>query len=130
MALIAGYGGAVTLNFQSSSAVAFPVRNIAINFERSSIDTTQLSDFREKRAPGRVRRTATFDMMAQDSTTDSALRLHMFPTTLAEAVGRSVALSFTDQGAISYTITGHLTSASRSDDGTGPGMWSLTLEEA
>jgi len=130
MALIAGYGGAVTLNFQSSSAVTFPVRNIAINFERSSIDTTQLSDFREKRAPGRVRRTATFDMMAQDSSTDNALRLHMVPTSLAEAVNRSVALSFTDQGSIAYTITGHLTSASRSDDGTGPGMWSLTLEEA
>jgi len=130
MALIAGYGGAVTLNFQSSSAVTFPVRNIAINFERSSIDTTQLSDFREKRAPGRVRRTVTFDMMAQDSTTDDALRLHMFPTTLIEATGRSVALSFQDQGTKTYAITGHLTSASRSDDGTGPGMWSLTLEEA
>jgi hypothetical protein len=130
MALIAGYGGTVTLNFQSSSAVTFPVRNIAINFERSSIDTTQLSDFREKRSPGRVRRTVTFDMMAQNSSSDDALRLHMFPTTLAEAVGRSVQLLFTDQGAIAYTITGHLTSASRSDDGTGPGMWSLTLEEA
>ena len=69
-------------------------------------------------------------MMAQDSTTDNALRLHMFPTTLAEATARSVALAFTDQGSIAYTITGHLTSASRSDDGTGPGMWSLTLEEA
>jgi len=130
MALISGYGGTVTLNFQSGTAAAFPVRNIAINFERSSIDMTQLSDFREKRAPGRVRRTATFDMMAQDSTTDDALRLHMFPTTLAEAVGRSVVLVFTDQGSKAYTITGHLTSASRSDDGTGPGMWSLTLEEA
>jgi len=130
MAVIAGYGGTVTLNFQSGTAAAFPVRNIAINFERSSIDMTQLSDFREKRAPGRVRRTATFDMMAQNSTTDDALRLHMFPTTLAEAVGRSVVLVFTDQGSKAYTITGHLTSASRSDDGTGPGMWSLTLEEA
>jgi hypothetical protein len=130
MALIAGYGGSVTLNFQGGTAAAFPVRNIAINFERSSIDTTQLSDFREKRAPGRVRRTATFDMMAQDSTTDDALRLHMFPTTLVEAVGRSVVLVFTDQGSKAYTITGHLTSASRSDDGTGPGMWSLTMEEA
>jgi hypothetical protein len=130
MALIAGYGGTVTLNFQTSSAILFPVRNISINFERASIDTTQLSDFREKRSPGRVRRTATFDMMAQDSTTDNALRLHMVPSTLAEAVGRSVALAFLDQGQISYNITGHLTSASRSDDGTGPGMWSLTLEEA
>jgi hypothetical protein len=69
-------------------------------------------------------------MMAQDSSTDDALRLHMFPTTLIEATGRSVALSFQDQGNKTYAITGHLTSASRSDDGTGPGMWSLTLEEA
>jgi hypothetical protein len=130
MALIAGYGGSVTLNFQSSSAITFPVRNISINYERASIDTTQLSDYREKRGPGRIRRTATFDMMAQDSSTDNALRLHMYPTTLAEAVGRSVVLSFTDQGSISYSMTGHLTSAARSDDGTGPAMWSLTLEES
>jgi hypothetical protein len=130
MAIIAGYGGTVTLNFQSSTAVTFPVRNVQISFERASIDITQLSDFREKRAPGRIRRTATFDMMAQDSTTDNALRTHLYPANLADAVNRSVALAFTDQGSIAYTITGHLTSASRQDDGTGPGMWSLTLEEA
>ena len=130
MAIIAGYGGTVTLNFQSSTAVTFPVRNVQISFERASIDITQLSDFREKRAPGRIRRTATFDMMAQDSTTDNALRTHLYPANLADAGDRSGALAFPDQGSISYTITGHLTSASRQDDGTGPGMWSLTLEEA
>ena len=54
----------------------------------------------------------------------------MKPVSLATAVAVSVALSFTDQGAIAYTMTGHLTSATRTDDGTGPGMWSLTLEEA
>jgi hypothetical protein len=94
------------------------------------LDVTQLSDFREKRAPGRFRRSASFDMMAQDSTTDDALRAHLFPTTLANTVNRTLTLVFTDQGNIAYTITGHLVSASRSDDGTGPAMWSLSLDEA
>ena len=68
--------------------------------------------------------------MASDSTTDNVIRTHMNPTTLGAATIVSVALSFTDQGSIAYTMTGHLTSATRTDDGTGPGMWSLTLEEA
>lgn len=130
MAIIAGYGGTVSMNIDSGGAVTFPVRNIAVSYERASLDVTQLSDFREKRAPGRIRRSVTFDMMAQDSTTDNALRAHLFPTTLANAVNRSVALTFTDQGSIAYTITGHLVSAQRSDDGTGPAMWSLSMDEA
>jgi hypothetical protein len=130
MALIAGYGGTFTLNFQSSTAVSFPAKNITISSSRSSLDVTTIADYQEKRAPGRFSRTATFDIMASDSTTDNALRLHMKPVSLATAVAVSVALSFTDQGAIAYTMTGHLTSATRTDDGTGPGMWSLTLEEA
>lgn len=130
MAIIAGYGGTVSMNIQGGGAVTRPVRNIAVSFERSSLDVTQLSDFREKRAPGRIRRTATFDMMAQDSTTDDALRTHLYPTTLADAVNRSMVLTWTDQGSIAYTMTGHLVSAQRSDDGTGPAMWSLSLEEA
>lgn len=130
MAIIAGYGGTVTMNIDGGGVVTFPVRNIAVSYERASLDVTQLSDFREKRAPGRVRRSASFDMMAQDSTTDNALRTHLFPTTLATAVNRTVTLVFTDQGSISYTITGHLVSAQRSDDGTGPAMWSLSMDEA
>lgn len=130
MAIIAGYGGQFTLNFQSSTAVTFPAKNITISFSRSSLDITTIADYQEKRAPGRVSRTATFDIMAQDTTTDNALRLHMKPVSLITAVAVSVALSFTDQGGIAYTMTGHLTSATRTDDGTGPGMWSLTLEEA
>lgn len=130
MALIAGFGGTLTLNFNGAGAVTVPVRNVTISYERSTLDVTQLSDYIEKRKPGRVRRTATFDMMASDASTDNVIREHMYPTTLANALNRSVALSYTDSGSIAYTITGHLTSASRSDDGTGPGMWSLSLEEA
>jgi hypothetical protein len=130
MATIVGFGGTVTMNIDSGGVVTRPVRNITVSFERASLDVTQLSDFREKRAPGRFRRSASFDMMAQDSTTDDALRAHLFPTTLANTVNRTLTLVFTDQGNIAYTITGHLVSASRSDDGTGPAMWSLSLDEA
>ncbi len=130
MATIIGFGGTVTLNFNAGGATTFPVRNISVSFERDSLDVTQLSDFRMKRAPGRFRRTATFEMMAQDSSTDDALRLHLYPTTLAETVNRSVVLAFTDQGSIAYTFTGHLTGASRTDDGSGPGVWSLSMDEA
>lgn len=130
MATIIGFGGTVTLNFNGGGASTFPVRNIAVSFERDSLDVTQLSDFRMKRTPGRFRRTATFEMMAQDSSSDNALRTHLYPTTLADTVNRSVVLTFTDQGGIAYTLTGHIISASRSDDGTGPGTWSLSMDEA
>lgn len=130
MATISGYGGTLTLNFNGGGAVTVPVRNVTIAYERASLDFTALSDFVEKRKPGRVRRTATFDMMASDGSTDNVVRDHMYPTTLANALNRSVVLAFTDSGSVSYTITGHLTSASRSDDGTGPAMWSLSMEEA
>lgn len=130
MALIAGFGGSLTLNFNAAGAITVPVRNITISYERSTLDVTQLSDYIEKRKPGRARRTVTFDMMASDGTTDNVIREHMYPTTLANALNRSVALSYTDSGTQAYTITGHLTSATRSDDGTGPAMWSLAMEEA
>ena len=130
MATIIGFGGTGTLNFNGGGAVTFPVRNVSVSFERASLDVTTISDFREKRAPGRIRRTATFEMLAQDSTTDNNLRTHIYPTSLADAVNRSVVLTYTDQGSIAYTITGHITSASRTDDGTGPGIWSLSLDEA
>jgi hypothetical protein len=130
MGYIAGYGGAVTLNFQSGSAVTYPVRNIQLQIERASLDVTLVSDWREKRRPGRVRRTATFDMLAQDGSADDPLREHIYPTTLANAVDRSVVLAFSDQAAKAYTLTGHIVSASRTDDGSGAVVWSLTLEES
>lgn len=130
MALILGYGGSVSLNFQSAGAVTFPARNVSVSYERSSIDTTQLSDYREKRAPGRWRRTATFDMIAQDGNADDAVRSHMTPSTVGDTQNRTVVLSWTDAGSKVYTMTGHITSAARSDDGSGPATWSITLEEA
>jgi len=130
MALISGYGGTVNLAFQGGANAVFPIKNISVQYERASIDITQLSDFREKRAPGRVRRTVTFDMMAQDSTTDDALRTHLYPANLADAVNRTIAVTFEDQAGIDYVITGHIVSASRSDDGTQAGMWNISVEEA
>lgn len=130
MATISGYGGTLKLNFNAAGQITVPVRNVTIAYERASLDFTTLSDFVEKRRPGRVRRTATFDMMASDGATDNVVRDHMYPATLANALNRSVQLEFLDSGNVTYTITGHLTSASRSDDGTGPAMWSLSMEEA
>jgi hypothetical protein len=129
MAITPGYGGALTLNFQSSSATTYFAKNVTFSHSRSSLDSTSLADFAEKRMPGRIQRSATFDCMA-DSTLDVAIRAHMNPTTVADAQNRSVAFSYTDKGGLVYTITGHLTSATRTDDGSGPGMWSMTLEEA
>ena len=129
MAITPGYGGALTLNFQSSTAVSYAAKNVTFSHSRTSLDSTSLSDFQEKRMPGRIQRSATFDCMA-DSTLDAAIRAHMNPANIADAQNRSVAFSYTDKGALVYTITGHITSATRTDDGSGPGMWSMTLEEA
>lgn len=131
MAYIMGYGGTVSLNFNGGGAInGVPVRNVQLQVERASLDVTLVSDFREKRLPGRVRRTASFDLLAQDLTSDDALREHIYPTSLANAVNRSVVLTFVDQGSKTYTITGHITSASRTDDGTGATVWSLTMDES
>ena len=129
MAITPGYGGALTLNFQSSSAATYFAKNVTFSHSRSSLDSTSLADFAEKRMPGRIQRSVTFDCMA-DSGLDVAIRAHMNPTSIADAQNRTVAFSYTDKGSIAYTITGHLTSATRTDDGSGPGMWSMTLEEA
>ena len=129
MAITPGYGGALTLNFQSSSAITYFAKNVTFSNSRSSLDSTSLADFVEKRMPGRIQRSATFDCMA-DSALDVAIRAHMDPASIADAQNRSVAFSYTDKGSVVYTITGHITSATRTDDGSGPGMWSMTLEEA
>jgi len=129
MAITPGYGGALTLNFQSSTAATYFAKNVTFSHSRSSLDSTSLADFAEKRMPGRIQRSVTFDCMA-DSALDVAIRAHMNPASIADAQNRSVAFSYTDKGGVIYAITGHLTSATRTDDGSGPGMWSLTLEEA
>ena len=128
MAITPGYGGTFTLNFQAGTAANYPAKNVTFSHSRSSVDVTALTDFQEKRLPGRIQRSATFDCMA-DSTLDVAIRAHMNPATVTEAQNRSVAFSYTDKGSIAYTLTGHITSATRTDDGSGPGMWSITVEE-
>jgi hypothetical protein len=74
--------------------------------------------------------TFTYTLVSGTGSTDNALRTHLYPTTLADAVNRSVVVTFTDQGSIAYAITGHIVSASRSDDGTQAGMWNVSVEEA
>jgi len=130
MAITPGYGGTFKLKFQAATVgVEYYAKNVTISHSRSSLDATSLGDFVEKRLPGRIQRSATFDCMA-DGTLDVAIRTHMNPTTVAEAQAVTVTLTYLDLGTLTYTIIGHLTSATRTDDGSGPGMWSMTLEEA
>ena len=130
MAITPGYGGTFTLKFDAAIAqVTYLAKNVSISHSRTSLDSTSLGDFKEKRMPGRIQRSATFDCIS-DGTLDVAIRTHMNPTTVAEAQAITVTLVYTDKGTLAYTIIGHLTSATRTDDGSGPGMWSMTLEEA
>ena len=129
MAITPGYGGALTLTLDGSANATYLAKNVTFSHSRTSLDSTSLSDFREKRMPGRIQRSATFDCMA-DSALDVAIRTHMNPTTVALAQGVSCTFSYTDKGSLAYSLVGHMTSATRTDDGSGPGMWSITVEEA
>jgi len=127
MALIAGYGG--SLSFGGTSTVA--CRSVTINQERASLDVTQLGDFIEKRAAGRARQSGSLTLYRQDGTVDNALRGHVLPTTLANAVTTTASLTFTytDQGSQAYGAWNILiTSATLTDDGTGAAMWEITWE--
>lgn len=127
MALIPGYGG--TLSFGGTSTAA--CRSITINQERTALDVTQIGDWIEKRAAGRARQTGSMTLYRQDGAVDSALRSHILPTTLANAVTTNASLSFTytDQGTIGYGAWNiMITSATLTDDGTGAAMWELTFE--
>jgi hypothetical protein len=126
MALIAGYGGTVT--FSGTSAVA--CRSVTMNFERDSLDVTQIGDYRMKRAAGRVRRSGSLTLYRQTEAVDDALRTHVNPGSLANATGASLNFAYTDQGSKAYTsIAIQVTSAVISDDGTGAGTWEITWEE-
>jgi len=125
MALIAGYGGTVSFSGQSSTKA----KSITINMERDSLDVTQIGDWITKRAPGRVRRSGSLSLY-RDTATDTALRTHMFPTTLVAAATATLTLAYTDQGSVAYaSMNVQITSATISDDGTGAAMWELTWEE-
>lgn len=130
MAYVFGYGGTVTLEFNAGGKTTFPVRNIQISMERASLDVTLVSDFREKRMPGRVRRTVSFDMIVEDGTANNAFREHTYPTSLANAQNRLVELAYTDESGFIYTVTGHIVSAGRTDDGSGIATWSCQMDEA
>lgn len=129
MALIAGYGG--TVAFSGTSAVA--CRSVTITQERASLDVTQLSDYIEKRAAGRARQSGSLTLYRQDSTVDNALRAHILPTSLTNAVTTTATLTFTytDQGSQAYGSWNIIiTSATLTDDGSGAATWELTFERA
>ena len=129
MALIAGYGG--TVAFSGTSAVA--CRSVTITQERASLDVTQLGDYIEKRAAGRARQSGSLTLYRQDGTVDNALRAHILPTSLTNAVTTTATLTFTytDQGSQAYGSWNIIiTSATLTDDGTGAATWELTFERA
>jgi hypothetical protein len=137
MALITGFGGTITF---SGVAGTVQVRSFTLNVERASFDATTLGDYREKRLPGRIRRSGTLTLLRQDGNTDDTLRTHLFPDTLAAAVtgaGATLTLKYADQGTkeINEWGTGvnpmsiHITSASINDNGTDLALWELSWEE-
>lgn len=126
MALIAGYGGTVTFGGQTTVSC----KSVTMNFERDSLDITQIGDYRQKRAPGRVRRSGSLTLYRNTSTVDDVLRTHINPSSLGDATGATLAFAYTDQGAIAYaSIQIQVTSAVISDDGTGAATWELTWEQ-
>lgn len=126
MALIPGYGG--VLSFSGQTTVS--CKSVSINFERASLDVTQIGDYREKRAPGRVRVSGTMTLYRNDAAVDNAIRSHMSPANLAAAVAVSLTLTYTDQGSIAYgSYNIQITSAGISDDGTGAAVWELAWEQ-
>jgi hypothetical protein len=126
MALIAGYGG--SLSFSGQTAVT--CRSVTVNLERASLDVTQIGDYVEKRAPGRIRRSGTMTLFRNDGAVDNAIRSHMNPANLAAATGATLTFSYTDQGSQAYgSYNIQITSASISDDGTGAAVWELTWEQ-
>jgi hypothetical protein len=126
MALIAGYGG--SLSFSGQTAVT--CKSVTVNLERASLDVTQIGDFVEKRAPGRIRRSGTMTLYRNDLAVDDQIRAHMNPANLAGATGATLTFSYTDAGSKTYgSYNIQITSASISDDGTGAAVWELTWEQ-
>lgn len=139
MALISGYGGAITFSgFTASSGITIQVKSFTLNIEKDSLEVTAISDWRKKYAPGRTRVSGSLTLFRQTSSADNNLRAHLMPTSLANSVNAVLTLSYTDQGTNTYqnTMDGssaawnvQITSASFSDDGTGAGTWELSWEQ-
>jgi hypothetical protein len=128
MPIIAGFGGTLTFNGTATEAV----RSFTLNHERASLDVTTITDFRERRIPGRFRRSGTLTLYRQDGTNDNDLRTWLIPTNVLTTVYPTTTLTigYQDSGSITYaTMNVQITSASFTDDGTGPAMWELSWEE-
>jgi hypothetical protein len=128
MPIITGFGGTLTFNGTDTEAV----KSFTLNHERASLDVTTISDFYEKRVPGRVRRSGTLTLFRQTGTNDDTLRTWIAPTTLVATVTPTTQLTiaYTDQGSKAYASMNVLiTSASFTDDGSGPATWELSWEE-
>ena len=139
MALISGYGGAITFSgFTASTGITLQVKSFTLNIEKDSLEVTAIGDWRKKYAPGRTRVSGSLTLFRQTSTADDTLRAHLMPTTLLLSVGAVLTLKYVDQGNSSYwnTMDGtavvwnvQITSASFTDDGTGAGTWELSWEQ-
>ena len=139
MALISGYGGAITFSgFTASTGITIQVKSFTLNIEKDSLEVTAIGDWRKKYAPGRTRVSGSLTLFRQTSTADDTLRAHLMPTTLLLSVGAVLTLKYIDQGNSTYwnTMDGtaanwnvQITSASFSDDGTGAGTWELSWEQ-
>ena len=133
MANFAGYGG--TLTFTGQSAVT--CRSVTINWERASLDVTLIGDYRERRAPGRIRRFGTITLFRGDGTIDATLRSHLQPVDVPTAQAATLGLKYVDHATVTYgniatpanNIAIQITSAVLTDDGTSAAIWELTWEE-
>ena len=139
MALISGYGGAITFSgFTASTGITIQVKSFTLNIEKDSLEVTAIGDWRKKYAPGRTRVSGSLTLFRQNVGTDDTLRAHLMPTTLLLSVGAVLTLKYVDQGNTTYwnTMDGtavvwnvQITSASFTDDGTGAGTWELSWEQ-
>ena len=139
MALISGYGGAITFSgFTAGAGITIQVKSFTLNIEKDSLEVTAINDWRKKYAPGRTRVSGSLTLFRQTSTADDLLRAHLMPTTLINSVNAVLTLKYVDQGSQTYrnTMDGtaadwniQITSASFSDDGTGAGTWELSWEQ-
>lgn len=130
MAKFPSYGGTLTLNFAGGGATSFPIRGVRLSYAREALESTELGGYRKTSQPGRVMRSLSFDLYAQDGSADDALHAHLQPASLAAAKAASCVAVYVDSGGRTHTLTGFLTSAERDDSGSGMAVYACTLEES